>query len=515
MESEWCLAIRLFLMFFSAKLKNYKLQIAVLLFALAGILGLQYYWVSQTIKLQRNETLLTFQQEVEGIGHVLEDNYYCFRLYGETDVPASGTFSVISTSSGLSDTMDLYEHRREGFDSSKFYNEMRFSNPMRVRSEFRFEYIEPDRSKGDSLTKKEKALLGQYDRYIRYDDIPLVDTVYLHDEIDRRNAQFHDEVLIGVELIIPETQTLIYSYVPFETNGLEMLGQISHELYHNFAFLQNVTCRFHLYRKHSVRGNFNLWVGGVSVILALLLIGIVVYFFRSTAQQRRLAEMKDELLANITHEFNTPVTNIALALKSIKATDDRGKRGVSIIQEENNRIKTNIENLLSVSSLGAESTDGDHIPISVHEAIGHALQVFEIQVQERGAEVNTRFLAENDSILGNANHFENMLHCLIDNALKYCDGTPSIEIRTTSNAKRIIVEIEDQGLGLSNEDTALIFEKFYRVSDQYRHDHKGFGLGLFYVKGVVEGMKGTIGVKSKLGSGSTFTISIPLNKPGS
>lgn len=492
-------------------MNSYKLQLSILILALGGILGLQYYWVSQAVKLQRNGILLSFQKEVEGISQVLEDNYYCFRLYGETNVPAKGTFSVISSGSNLLDTMALYEHRRDGFDTTKFYKQMRFSSPMKVRSEFRFEYVEPDRNRApESLTSREKNLLGQYDRYVRFDGVPLIDTVFLHQEIDRRNAQFQEGVLLSVVLTLPETGEELYAYRPFETGDLEGLGSVSTELYGNFAFLQTVTCRYQLYRKRSVLGSFNLWIGGVSVLLGLLLIGIIFYFFRSTTQQKRLAEMKDELLANITHEFNTPVTNIALALKSIKPKDARSERGIRIIEEENNRIKTNIETLLSSSSLTRDAEELDQIP--VHEAIGHAAQVFEIQVQEKKGELNTYLRAKNDCVLGDANHLENALHCLIDNALKYCDTPPKVEIRTSSDAKRIYIEVEDQGIGLSKEDTKLVFEKFYRVSDQFRHDHKGFGLGLFYVKSVIEAMKGQVVVKSQPGSGAVFRISIPLTK---
>lgn len=452
------------------------------------------------------------ENEVQEIDAMVEDNYYCFRLYGETDIPEAGIFSVISGTEGT-DTMMLFGQKHGAFDTSKVYTRMRFSSPIRVRSEFRFEYIEPDRNKAaDSLTTREKNLLGQYDRYIRWNDVPLIDTVYLHQEIDLRNERLGDDVLLGIEMTIPETGTLVHSYFPFDTEGATPIGEIRRELYDNFAFLQTVNCRYRLFRHQSVLANFNWWVGSVSVLLGLLLIGIVVYFFRSTQQQKRLAEMKNELLANITHEFNTPVTNIALALKSIKPSDPKSERGVRVIAEENDRIRHNIENLLSFSSFSNDSKDIAHSNISVHEAIAHAAQVFEIQIQEKKANFNTQLEANDDVVKGDSHHFENILHCLFDNALKYCEGTPDILVSTRNIKTYICTEVIDKGIGIAEEDTQLVFEKFYRVSDKYRHDHKGFGLGLHYVKSVVEGMGGEVGVKSKLGQGAAFFVKIPLAK---
>ena len=255
------------------------------------------------------------------------------------------------------------------------------------------------------------------------------------------------------------------------------------------------------------------------LLLSLLLLGVVIYAFSFTVfsflRQKRLSEMKNDFVNNMTHEFKTPIATISLAsdmlLKSeISESPAKAKKYATIIHQENQRLQQQVEQVLQISVLDKGGYSLNKTEFNAHDAIKMCLRNFEITVRDRGGFISSKLKAEDSILLNDFHHFMNMLNNLLDNAAKYSPSYPEIQILTKNIDGMFIVEVHDKGIGIGKEDLKYVFRKLYRVHTGNVHDVKGFGLGLFYVKTMAESMGGSVNVRSELKSGSIFEIHLPL-----
>jgi two-component system phosphate regulon sensor histidine kinase PhoR len=224
----------------------------------------------------------------------------------------------------------------------------------------------------------------------------------------------------------------------------------------------------------------------------------------------------------MTHEFKTPIATISLAvdaMKNEKVLHDKEKIGYfsGIIKEENQRMNRQVETILKASQLEKQEVDLNLKPVHVHEIIKDVTDNFALQLEEKKGRAELVLNAENDLIEVDEVHFSNLINNLIDNAVKYSkENTPVyIKIATQSNGKNLHIKVEDNGIGMNKETLKRVFERFYRAHTGNIHNVKGFGLGLSYVKTIVEAHHGHIKADSTLGKGSTFMIEMPLKKNSS
>jgi two-component system phosphate regulon sensor histidine kinase PhoR len=236
-------------------------------------------------------------------------------------------------------------------------------------------------------------------------------------------------------------------------------------------------------------------------------------------RQKKLSEIKNDFINNMTHEFKTPLATISLAvdaLKNEKVTGDPQKLGYfsSIIKEENQRMNRQVETILKSALMERQEVELNLKPINVHQVIEDVVDNFMLRLDEKGGTLEMNLQAGQFIIEADEVHFSNLINNLLDNAVKYSkeNTPPKVCITTTSNAKKIFIKIEDNGIGMTRETLKRIFEKFYRAHTGNIHNVKGFGLGLSYVKTVVEAHEGVIKADSILGKGSSFTIELPLQK---
>jgi two-component system phosphate regulon sensor histidine kinase PhoR len=234
-------------------------------------------------------------------------------------------------------------------------------------------------------------------------------------------------------------------------------------------------------------------------------------------RQKKLSEIKNDFINNMTHEFKTPLATISLAvdaLKNEKVTSDPQKLGYfsSIIKEENQRMNRQVETILKSALMERQEVELNLKPINVHQVIEDVVDNFMLRLDEKGGSLEMNLQAEQYIIEADEVHFSNLINNLFDNAVKYSKDNvpPKVCISTISNAKKIFIKIEDNGIGMTRETLKRIFEKFYRAHTGNIHNVKGFGLGLSYVKTVVEAHEGVIKADSILGKGSSFTIELPL-----
>lgn len=256
------------------------------------------------------------------------------------------------------------------------------------------------------------------------------------------------------------------------------------------------------------------------VYVAIIVIVLFIFFAFSVSvimKQKRLSEVKTDFINNMTHELKTPISTISLSSESLLKNDfsddpDRLKRYAGIIYKENKRLENQVQRVLNMAKLDKNELTLEKEAVNIHEIIEEAADSFRFNQLEKGGKIDLQLKAPNDLVEVDVVHITNILFNLIDNGVKYSIDDPMITIQTQPSGKGIEISIKDEGIGIDKENQKQIFEKFYRVPTGNLHDVKGFGLGLYYVKLVIEEHDGTIRVKSKKGEGSTFTIWLPNKK---
>ncbi|MCH2224234.1 MAG: HAMP domain-containing histidine kinase [Crocinitomicaceae bacterium] len=249
----------------------------------------------------------------------------------------------------------------------------------------------------------------------------------------------------------------------------------------------------------------------IIVILVLLFFG---YTMTVIFRQKRLSEVKTDFINNMTHELKTPISTIGLSAEMIMRSGfdknpDKLQQYASIIYKENKRLEHQVERVLNVAKLDKEKINLKREPFDIHELIQEAKDNFEFNQLKQDGEISLSLNASINEINVDPVHISNVVYNLIDNAIKYCSKTPNISISTQTEKKEILLEVEDNGIGIKRENLRMIFDKFYRVPTGNLHDVKGFGLGLYYVKLIIEEHGGSISVKSTFGKGTTFSVRLP------
>ncbi len=261
------------------------------------------------------------------------------------------------------------------------------------------------------------------------------------------------------------------------------------------------------------------WVIFGAGIFSLVIIAAFYVTLKTLYNQKKLAEIKSDFINNMTHEFKTPLATISLAVDAIKnekVQNDKAKLGyfTGIIKEENLRMNKHVETILQAALLEKEELKMQFVPIHVHETLQNVIDNYVLQLEDKGGKVELLLNAKTDCIQADEVHFTNMLSNLIDNAIKYSNDNVLLKIITHSTSKHFVCSIQDNGIGMSKESVKRIFEKFYRAHTGNVHNVKGFGLGMSYVKTVVDAHNGKIKVDSTMGKGTTFTLELPLENKG-
>ncbi len=254
-----------------------------------------------------------------------------------------------------------------------------------------------------------------------------------------------------------------------------------------------------------------------AILFTLIIVSAFFLTIRTLLRQKKIGEIKSDFINNMTHEFKTPLATISLAvdaLKNEKVSGDKEKTNyfTGIIKEENKRMNKQVEAILQAALLDKQEVQLNLKRLSANELINNAVNNISLPMAEKNGQLIVKLDAEKDIIMADDVHFTNFVNNLLDNALKYSKENPLIKLTTSNHNNLLKIKIEDNGIGMNKETLSRIFEKFYRAHTGNVHNVKGFGLGLSYVKTMVEAHKGTIKAESILGKGSSFIISFPLAK---
>jgi two-component system phosphate regulon sensor histidine kinase PhoR len=253
----------------------------------------------------------------------------------------------------------------------------------------------------------------------------------------------------------------------------------------------------------------------LSIVFTLIIIIAYSSALNQLVRQRQISEIKTDFINNMTHEFKTPIATINLALDAIKnpkIIDNKEKvhRYLQMIRDENKRMHAQVENVLRISKLEKKELEISKKTYNLHDIIEEAIEHVHLIIEDRNGIITTNLEAKRTSVLLNDIHFTNVIVNILDNAIKYSPNEPVINIFTENVKDFIILKIKDQGSGMSKIAQKRIFEKFYREHTGDIHNVKGHGLGLAYVKRIVEDHNGQIFVESEKGKGSTFILKMPL-----
>ncbi|MFN0188652.1 MAG: sensor histidine kinase [Bacteroidia bacterium] len=257
----------------------------------------------------------------------------------------------------------------------------------------------------------------------------------------------------------------------------------------------------------------------VMLLFSLLFTGIIITGFGYTLfviqQQKKLAIIKNDFINNMTHEFKTPIATIAIANESIQdprvsQSPDKLDFYTGIIKDENERMLRQVETVLQMAQIDKGEIKINKENIGLKEVIESAAASMQLPVQQREGHITIDWEGNDVQIYADANHIMNVFINLLDNANKYSNEAPAIRVHVYSDPSKVTIAIHDKGIGMSKEVTKRVFETFFRATSGNIHDVKGFGLGLSYVKAIVDMHNGQIEVQSELGKGSTFMVRLPI-----
>ncbi len=266
-------------------------------------------------------------------------------------------------------------------------------------------------------------------------------------------------------------------------------------------------------KNNQLIGSLGIWL--YSSVVLLMVIGFFAFALIAIFRQKQLSEVQKDFVNNMTHEFKTPVSTILVTSRlmnkpEVQQDPSAIAQYVSLIQHEAGRLKSQMERVLQVAVWDEQKLKYQFEKFNLHECLERAIHNIEQIMNEKKVTITCHLSALNFYVRGDKMHLTNVFFNLLDNALKYNDKLPVIDVRSSGNEKEIIVAIKDNGIGIETKNLTKIFERFFRIHTGDIHDVKGFGLGLYYVSKVIKDHHGKITVSSEQNKGTTFVIRLPL-----
>jgi two-component system, OmpR family, phosphate regulon sensor histidine kinase PhoR len=489
-----------------------------------SLIGVQLYWMSTSIRLQKLAAERSLKNDLNLVIKEMEESAYCFFYYSKAYIKKDEGIYIIKQQFkdekfvappvGYLDTLSMYNlfffKKDTFFDKS---NTMTFQTPATVDISLKFKFVTPSShvKKIDTNSYKLPNLdMAEFRQALN--NSQSLDELINPDNLDSliKLTLVKNDFDTAYELGIKRVGSNEYEFLKKGSDPahlqkgmikVSILGDNFNKPYELFLYLPDPT-------GHTIRSMAVVMITSIAIILFLII--AYAYFVKTILNQNKLSEMKSMFINNITHEFNTPITNINLAVENWRIAQTNGDFYAGIIDDENKHLQKNVEQMLQLAIIEDMQAATDIDKIDLNELIKETVSAFKIQLERAGGTVEYD-LTPGVWLYGDRQLIKNLLYNLVDNSIKYSRGNLKICIATGEKDGSVAIEIKDNGIGMSAETMKYMFERFYRGDKSDRHDVKGFGIGLSYVKYIVEIHKGTIQVKSKKDEGTQFIIYFPKN----
>ncbi len=505
--------------------------------SLIGIIFVQGYWINNTVKNNEEQFSFNAKQVLISVAEKIqyeefERYYFPFRALIDSlkkpDVSSIEQLILIDQNKSIGETFvyanDILE---EDFKLSEAFRKPYIDSSKSVgNKEKNIIDIAKDTSKKDiglkAVSRLERiAGLGNYEQQLFQNTIQYyANRIPIHKRINKKEVErFLDQELRDRSIKI-DYQYAIYSNslatrVRSEDFSLEAPTTYGVPVFVN----DDATSNYQLFVNFPGKKRFVLSSIMLMAVLSIIFTFIIVVAYSSALsqlmQQRQISQIKTDFINNMTHELKTPIATINLALDSIKnpkisGDSEKVKRYLRMIREENKRMHAQVENVLRISQLEKNELNIQKDRLKLHDIIEEAVTHVSLMIEDRKGYLKMHLGALKSSILANDSHFINVIVNILDNAIKYSEGEPKIDIYTENVKNSIVLKVRDQGIGMSKVSQKKIFEKFFREHTGDLHNVKGHGLGLTYVKRIVDDHHGQIWVESEKGVGTTFILKLPL-----
>ncbi|MCD6200654.1 MAG: GHKL domain-containing protein [Bacteroidales bacterium] len=317
------------------------------------------------------------------------------------------------------------------------------------------------------------------------------------------------------EFAITKNHSMIIYKTPGYDNKHKYANTFERPLFPNDMVSQNNSLVLYFPDEHKYLVRSLGWIGYLSMALTVFFMAVFLGTLYIILRQKRITDIKTDFVNNMTHELKTPISTISLASqmlkdKSILNSDKNIDHIARVIEDETKRLSHQVEKVLQMAVFEQGRVKLKKKDTDIHHLLANVIQNFSIRIQNKNGKIVYDFMAEHPVVPVDEMHITNVFSNLVDNAIKYSKEAPLIYIKTENNQKGILIHIRDNGIGLSKEDQTKIFDQFYRVPTGNIHDAKGFGLGLSYVKKIIEDHNGTITVESQINKGTTFSVFLPF-----
>ena len=317
------------------------------------------------------------------------------------------------------------------------------------------------------------------------------------------------------EFAIKKDQTDIVYRTPGYTEKHKFVNTFEQTLFPNDIVNRKNSLVLYFPDEHKYLVRSLGWIGYSSVALTFFFLVVFLGTLYIIMRQKKISDIKTDFVNNMTHELKTPISTISLASqmlkdKSISNNDKNIDHIAGVIEDETKRLSHQVEKVLQMAVFERGRVKLNRKETDIHAIIKNVIQNFSIRIQNKNGKIVYDLNAKQSTVFIDEVHITNVLSNLVDNAIKYSMEAPLIYIKTENNEKGILIYVRDNGIGLSKEHMKKIFDQFYRVPTGNIHNIKGFGLGLSYVKKIIEEHDGTITVESMINKGTTFTIFLPF-----
>ena len=509
--------------------------------SLLGIILVQAFWIKTTLDNKEEQFSLNINQALKSVSEKIQSR----ELRDYLAVYQKLVDSIGSPKESQLTAVFKYVDRNENTNQTYIYSHGILEEDYNISARL-FEPESEDSSsildyKGiktttiiDEAFDREMKNMSSIERLQRVERLSLMDkakyaSVFMElaalKPIHRRLTNIELELLLQRELIDRDID-IIFQYRVF--NG-DLATKVGSDNYTNLEGLKKY--KSPLFVNEKGNSDFELVIAfperrtflrsslTTLILLSLLFTITIIITFASTIyqvlKQKKVSEMKSDFINNMTHEFKTPIATIKLALDAIKnkkVQNDLNKRDkyLRMIRDENERMNFQVENVLRISQLDRKENIIKKSICNLNNIISESLAHLDLLLKSRNVQVKIDFLALSNEVEISKDDFINVFVNILENAIKYSNEKPEIKIITKNNMDSIIVKIIDNGMGMNSKVMEKIFDKFYRETKGNIHDVKGHGLGLSYVKKIIDLHNGTIYVDSEIGKGSTFVISLPL-----